>query len=372
MTLSPRRVARLVASFREGRQIPPDLFGGGSDDRALAGITDGLDKLFAILGSVEYRDEFAAGPRDPMWDLVVSERQVLCDDEDVVQLTFRRADGGQLPPWNPGAHLDLRLPSGRRRQYSLCGERHDRSLYRVAVRRMPEAGGSHEMHAMEVGTKVPSRSPREGFPFVGGGSALFIAGGIGITPIIAMVREAQELGMDWFLVYAGRSRASLPFLAEIEGWDPERVVIRTDDEHGIPHAEDLLRQAPEGGAVYCCGPGPMIDGVRRGFEATAATELHFERFGAAPVVDGVEFEVELAQSGRVLTIPATRTILEAIRGELPGVAYSCQQGFCGTCRTRVLGGTPDHREDRLTAEEKRTEMLICVSRAAGGRLILDL
>ena len=305
-------------------------------------------------------------------DLVVAERAVLGDDEDVVQLTFRCADGGQLPPWSPGAHLDLRLPSGRRRQYSLCGERCDRRHYRVAVRRMPDGSGSREMHAMTVGTKVRSRSPRNGFPFVGSGSALFIAGGIGITPIITMVRDARHLGMDWYLVYTGRSRGSLPFLSEIEVWDPERVVIRTDDEHGVPQAADLLRQAPDGGAVYCCGPDPLLDAVRRGFAATPAAELHFERFGAAPIVDGVEFEVELAHSGRVLTVPASRSLLETIRAEIPEVAYACRQGFCGTCRTGVLDGTPEHRENLLTAEEQRSEMLICVSRAAGGRLTLDL
>ncbi|WP_020106190.1 PDR/VanB family oxidoreductase [Nocardia sp. 348MFTsu5.1] len=370
MKFSPRRVSRLVTSFREGREIPPDLFDRDAPDQTLALITDGLDKIFASLSGFEYRDEYAAGKRNPLITLVVSERKMVCDD--VVQLTFKAADGEQLPTWDAGSHLDLHLPSGRRKHYSLCGDRQDRSSYQIAVRRMPAAGGSWEMHELSVGAQVTTRAPRNGFPFVADERALFIAGGIGITPIIAMVREARELGIDWFLVYSGRSRSSLPFLDEIEDWERDRVLIRTDEDHGTPDAAELLQHASAGGAVYCCGPGPMIDAVLGGFGQTPATELHFERFSAPPVVDGVEFEIELARSGRVLTVPADRSMLETVRAEVPDVAYSCRQGFCGTCRTRVLSGTPDHRDSRLSPQEQENEMLICVSRASGGRVVIDL
>jgi ferredoxin-NADP reductase len=370
MTLRPRRVAQLVTSFRAGREIPPNLFGRDAPDQTVALITDTLDKIFATLSGFEYRSEFATPKRNPLITLVVSERKMLCND--VVQLTLQSTDGNQLPPWDAGSHLDLHLPSGRRKHYSLCGDHRDLSSYRIAIRRMPETGGSWEMHELPLGAKLTTRTPRNGFPFVPSKRVLFIAGGIGITPIIAMVREAQELGIDWSLVYSGRSRHSLPFLTEIEGWEDGRVVIRTDEDNGPPDAAKLLERAPAGGAVYCCGPGPMINAVVDCFDQTPATELHFERFSAPPVTDGVEFEIELARSGRVLTVAADRSALETIRDEVPGVAYSCRQGFCGTCRTRVLSGTPDHRDNRLTPQEQQKEMLICISRADGGRVVVDL
>lgn len=216
------------------------------------------------------------------------------------------------------------------------------------------------------------RGPRNGFPFVGEGSALFVAGGIGITPIIAMVRAARDLGMDWHLVYSGRSYESMPFLKEVTTWDPARVFVRPDDEYGLPTAADLLGKAPEGGAVYCCGPTPMLDTVRHGFHETCSIALYFERFGAPPVVNGVPFEVQLVRSGCILTVPADRSALDVVRETLPGVSYSCQQGFCGTCRVKVLAGNLDHRESRLADVERENEMLICVSRSSGGRLVLDL
>jgi ferredoxin len=223
-----------------------------------------------------------------------------------------------------------------------------------------------------LSSRAPSlRCPRNGFPFVPVGRAVFLAGGIGITAILPMVRAAMAADMDWRLVYCGRSRASLPFLDEIESWDSARVTVRTDDIDRCPTGDELLSQV-EGGAVYCCGPPPMIEAVRTAFDRSPATHLYFERFSAPPVRDGVEFEVQLVESGTVVTVPADKTALQVIREVKPDVAYSCQQGFCGTCRTRVLVGAPDHREGRLTSEEQQNEMLICVSRANGGRIVLDL
>ena len=148
--------------------------------------------------------------------------------------------------------------------------------------------------------------------------------------------------------------------------------VRPDDEFGLPTAAALLDRAPAGGAVYCCGPTPMLDAVGDGFAASGAKALHFERFGPPPVLGGSPFQVQLVSTGEVLDVPADESALEVIRARLPGVGYSCRQGFCGTCRVRVLSGTPDHRESRLTPEEREDHMLVCVSRADGGRLILDL
>ncbi|EOM75688.1 oxidoreductase [Rhodococcus rhodnii] len=366
---------RTRAALRNGVrfEVPPDLRGRSRGDLAIRAAQAVVGRYVDLVGGWDYDDAFAVHDPNADLHLVVTGRTVVAHDENVVQLRFAAPAGGVLPSWNPGAHLDIHLPSGRRRQYSLCGDPADRSGYSIAVRRIPDGGGgSIEMHGLAEGTQVVVRGPRNGFPFVPGGKALFVAGGIGITPIIAMTRAARRLGMDWQLVYTGRSRDSLPFLDEIETWERDRVVIHTDDVDGLPTAEDLLGRAPRDGAVYCCGPVPMLDTIRAHFDACGARALHFERFGPPPVVGGVPFEIELASTGTVVQVPADESALAAIRREVPEVAYSCQQGFCGTCRVRVLAGEPEHRERRLTPDEQRTEMLPCVSRCDGGRLVLDL
>lgn len=373
--MGDRTFARAMAAVREyraSRTIPEDLLGKGGMDESLAQITDGLDKLFAILDHSKYKAR-AAPVQTRTHTMAVSERFSLCRDENVVGLTLRRVDGGDVPPWHPGSHLDLVLPSGRRRQYSLCGDPLEKDAYSIAVRLVPDGGGgSAEMHTLEVGDRLSVTGPRNAFPFYASGSALFVAGGIGITAIIPMVRRARALGMDWHLVYSGRSRQSMPFLDEVSTWDQERVTVRTDDVDGLPTAADLLRHAPDGGSVYCCGPPPMLALVREGVPATGATRLHYERFSPPPVVAGSPFSVELASSGTVLDVAADRTALDVIREVVPGVPYSCRQGFCGTCKVKVLAGAPEHRDRRLADDEREDHMLICVSRSAGERLTLDL
>ncbi|MGW4479876.1 PDR/VanB family oxidoreductase [Rhodococcus triatomae] len=362
-----------MTTSRIHRRVPSDLRGRRRPDRMMGILGAVVEGYLDVLARRDYDPAHAGHNPDSAMTLVVTDRRVVATDENVVALTFAAPDGRELPRWQPGCHLDFHLPSGRRRQYSLCGDPTDTARYTVAVRAISDGGGgSLEMHALEPGTGVTVRGPRNGFPFVGTGSALFIAGGIGITPVIAMVRRAREIGMDWHLVYSGRSRETMPFLDEIEGWDRERVVIRTDDENGLPSAADLLGRAVPGGSVYCCGPAPMLETVRDHVDETGASALHIERFGAPPVLDGTPFEVELARSGEVLTVPADESILDVVRRRQPGIGYSCLQGFCGTCRVRVLAGTPDHRDTRLGPDEKRDEMLICVSRAAADRLVLDL
>lgn len=361
-----------VETFREGRSIPENLYGRGVPDQTVSIVTDALDKWFALLDGGRYDESFASPSVVRSVELRLMRREVLCRDQQVVRLTFEASDSAELPAWAPGMHLDFTLPSGRRRQYSLCGDPCETRTYTVAVRYIPDGGGgSAEMHALEEGSSLVVRGPRNGFPFVARGQALFVAGGIGITAILPMVMAARSAGMDWHLVYCGRSRESMPFLDVVDTLETARVTVRTDDVDGIATGKELLEQA-DGGAIYCCGPPPMIDAVRGAFDAVAATHLYFERFSPPPVRGGVEFEVQLVDSGRILTVPADQTALQVIREVEPDVAYSCQQGFCGTCRTRVLAGSPQHRESRLTAEEQESEMLICVSRAVGGRIVLDL
>ena len=354
-------------------EAPRDLRGRSRADRAMRVTQSVAQAYFKVLGAYEYDPVVAGHNPDSALTLTLTGREVVAADENVVRLRFTAAGGGDLPDWQAGEHLDFHLPSGRRRQYSLCGDPRDTTAYSVAVRAVRGGGGgSLEMHALEIGTTVTVRGPRNGFPFVGRGSALFVAGGIGITPILAMVRAARARGMDWQFVYSGRSRESLPFLEEIETFEADRVFVRPDDEYGLPTAAELLDRAPVGGAIYCCGPTPMLDAVRGGFAGTGSRSLHFERFGAPPVVDGSEFEVQLVSTGEVLTVPADESALSVVRERKPEIAYSCQQGFCGTCRVRVLAGEPEHRERRLTTEEQESEMLLCVSRSTGGRLVLDV
>jgi ferredoxin-NADP reductase len=269
--------------------------------------------------------------------------------EGVVSL--RLANGEPLPGWRPGAHIDLVLPSGLVRQYSLCGDPAEKTHYRIAVRRIGAA--SAEVHALRPGTRVTVRGPRTAFPFVGGGPFLFVAGGIGITPILPMVRQAAARGADWRLVYTGRSRASMPFLGELP--DDDRVRIRPDTEYGVPASgAELLERIPDGASVYCCGPVPMITGVRVDLELTAAKAVHFERFAPPPIVSGEPFQLTLRRSGQVVAVPADRTALDVLLEARPGTPYSCRQGFCGTCAVPAAGGG---------------SMRICVDR---GTTVLDL
>ena len=311
----------------------------------------------------------------------VVDRQVVAQDENVVALTFAATDRSALPAWHPGAHLDAHLPSGRIRQYSLCGDPKKSGEYRIAVRRIPDGGGgSIEVHdGLRVGSIVTTSGPRNAFPLSvpGYGSPTrqlrFIAGGIGITPILPMLGMAERLGVDWSMVYVGRSAASIPFLDEVRQFG-ERIEIRTDDVHGIPGADDLLGECPDGTTVYACGPADMISAVRERLAGRDNVELHFERFAAPPVVDGEPFTVTVASTGTDVEVAADETLLAALRRAGIPAAYSCQQGFCGTCRTLVLNGVVQHRDTLLTTPERDSGMMLtCVSRApAGEQLTLDL
>ncbi len=360
-------------------RLPADLFGKRDRDRAVR-VLDAVAS--ARLRWTTLVNRRVPRPRvdDRRLALVVTERRIEARDQDVVSLRLAAPDGRVLPPWRPGAHLDLELPSGRLRQYSLCGDPADVRAYRVAVRRIPEGdGGSVEVHdALPVGSPIVVRGPRNAFPFAvpGHGSPAtrlhFVAGGIGITPILPMARLAHRLGIEWAMVYTGRSRDTLPFLDEIAGFG-DRVVVRTDDEHGLPDAAALLPGVGPDTAVYCCGPVPMITVIADTVREMPYVELHSERFSPPPIVNGKPFEIQFASTGEVLEVGADRSALDTILQARPDRPYSCRQGFCRTCKVRVLTGEPDHRDTVLTAAEREAgEMLVCVSRADGGRLVLDL
>ncbi len=294
--------------------------------------------------------------------------------EGVVRL---RLEGPGLPPWQPGAHLDLLLPSGLVRQYSLCGDPADVGAYTIATRLVEDGrGGSREVHErLREGDEVEVRAPRNRFPLVEAPAYLFVAGGIGITPVLPMLRSVAASGADWRLLYGGRSRASMPFLDEIEklGAEGGQVTVAPADEAGHPDVAAALADTAEGTAVYCCGPEPLMDAVAAALPPGRG--LHLERFAPASgssAGSGGPFEVELRRSGRTVRVAPDQSVLAAVREELPHVPYSCEQGFCGTCRQRVLAGEADHRDELLTDAERDDSMLICVSRCRGERLVLDL
>ncbi|WP_435187721.1 PDR/VanB family oxidoreductase [Streptomyces sp. bgisy126] len=292
--------------------------------------------------------------------------------EGVVEL---RLEGADLPAWQPGAHIDLVLPSGLVRQYSLCGDPADTGSYTVATRLIGAGqggrGGSREVHErLREGVEVEIRGPRNRFPFVDAPAYVFVAGGIGITPVLPMLRAAEAAGADWRLLYCGRSRATMPYLAEVGALGGGgRTTVVAEDESGFPDL-GFLADVPEGTAVYCCGPDGLMDAVGAAMPGGRVPRL--ERFSASATTGGAPFEVELRRSGRTVAVAAGQSLLDAVRAELPDVPYSCRQGFCGTCQQRVLAGGIDHRDELLTDAERDDSMLICVSRCTGKRLVLDL
>ncbi|MFF0557211.1 PDR/VanB family oxidoreductase [Streptomyces sp. NPDC004266] len=298
-------------------------------------------------------------------------RSVVEEAEGVRGLLLADPAGADLAPWEPGAHLEVTLPSGAVRHYSLCGDPADLGTYRLGVLREPAGrGGSEEIHtAVGEGTVLTVRGPFNRFPLVSAERYLFVAGGIGITPLLPMVRSLPP--GSWSLLYGGRSLASMAYREELAGLPG--VTLVPQDTAGLPDLDGVLAGLPADTAVYCCGP----EGLLRAVEERWAGPLHMERFGAAPVERSSGeggFEVELRRTGRTLRVEAGRTLLDTVREVVPGVAYSCEEGWCGTCETKVLAGTPEHHDTVLGEDEKAsgTTMMICVGRSRGERLVLDL
>lgn len=294
--------------------------------------------------------------------------------DDVAVLTLVRACGSALPSWTPGAHIDVFTPEGRQRHYSLTGDPADAHSYRIAVRRIPDGAGSAELHDLQEGSTLRIRGPRNAFPFSDETDYHFIAGGIGITPILPMVRAASRRGSPWTLDYLGRSRATMPFLEELESLGGTGTLrIRCDDEHGPSEVADLFADTDCRAPVFLCGPSTLMDAVTSHLAGLPEQPpVHSERFSAPTVRGERPFVAVLARSGLTVEVGPDESTLTAIRRRLPVVNYSCQQGFCGACKTTVLDGRADHRDRVLVGDERDSSMMICVSRAADGELVLDL
>jgi ferredoxin-NADP reductase len=250
-------------------------------------------------------------------------------------------------------------------------------VWRLGVLREGEGHSSVFVHdRLHVGDVVRVRGPRNNFPLVESPRYLFIAGGIGITPLLPMVAAAEAAGADWRLVYGGRQRASMAFLDELSEYG-DRVSVLPQDETGLPDLDGLLGTPQAGTRVYCCGPEPLLGAVEQRCVGWPSGSLHVERFSAKPLAEPARagtFELVLAQSEVTVAVPPDRSILEVVEEAGIGVLSSCAEGTCGTCETAVLEGVPDHRDSVLNDEERQTNdcMMICVSRSCSGRLVLDL
>jgi ferredoxin-NADP reductase len=313
-------------------------------------------------------------------DLVVSRRHAAADG--VVALHLADPEGDDLPAWGPGAHIDLLLEDGLVRQYSLCGDPRDPKNWRVGVLLDPQSrGGSRHVHEHLVeGSTVRVRGPRNHFPLVDSLRYLFIAGGIGITPIMTMVDSAQETGSDWRLIYLGRSRATMAFAETLSDSYGDRVTIWADDENGrFFDLESALEEPADQTLVYCCGPEPLLSAMEKYCGHWPEGSLHIERFAAKalaePTAEALDtFQVVCQRSGVTVEVSGETSILEALEDANVPILSSCLEGICGTCEAKVLEGTPDHRDSMLTDAERASgnKILTCVSRSCSEKLVLDL
>jgi ferredoxin-NADP reductase len=317
-----------------------------------------------------------SGDPNATYELVVERLDTVADG--VVAVVLTHADGVVLPPWEAGAHIDVVLPGDLERQYSLSGDPAESQSWRLGVLREPEGrGGSQYIHdQLKPGDRVHIRGPRNNFPFQPAESYIFIAGGIGVTPILPMIRAAEARGADWRLVYGGRQESSMAFLDELAAYG-DKVTLWPQDRLGLIDLPGLLGTPKENCKIYCCGPEPLIAAVEDNSAAWPAEALHVERFRPrAGALDGATsaFEVYLDYSEITLTVGADQTIAEAVEAAGIEIMTSCREGTCGTCETPVMEGIPDHRDSILTAAERAANdtMMICCSRSLSPRLVLDL
>jgi len=312
---------------------------------------------------------------DETIEMTVIARETPADE--CVALELRPVDGGTVPPWEAGAHVDLHLPGDMVRQYSLCGEPSDHTSLWIAVLREAEGrGGSKYLHdeAM-VGDVITVGEPRNNFAFEASARYLFIAGGIGITPLIPMIEQAKVAEADWSLHYGGRSRSTMAFADRLATSD--HVTIVPEDEAGLLDLSAAVGEIQDETLIYCCGPEGLISAVEEATDHWPLGALHVERFKPRDAIhdrQDTAFQVVLRRSGLTLTVEPGQTILEAVAAAGVTVVSSCQEGTCGTCETNVLEGIPDHRDSILTPVDQASNevMMICCSRSLSDCLVLDL
>jgi ferredoxin-NADP reductase len=293
-------------------------------------------------------------------------------------ITLATVDGSPTPAWEPGAHAELRLPTGLTRHFSLCGPTGEGRDWRLGVLRETEGrGGSEYIHStLQPGDIVEVTAVRNNFTLVDAPSYLFIAAGIGVTPFLPMFETLEQRGEDWRAIYIARSRDALVFADELEIYG-DRVEFWPTDERGRMDVAGLVGAAPAGEAVYACGPVALLDAIEEGFPADRMADLHLERFrprDPEPDRHDAPFEVYLDYSELLLHVPADRSIADVVEEAGVEIETSCREGTCGTCETVVLEGVPEHRDVFLSHAERESNevMMICCSRSKSPRLVLDL
>jgi ferredoxin-NADP reductase len=308
-------------------------------------------------------------------ELIVESKDMAADG--IAVLTLRRTDRSPLPAWTAGAHIDVILPNSLTRQYSLCGDPGDLGRYRIAVLKEPKSrGGSEFVHrSLQAGHKIGIKGPRNNFPLIPAPRYLFIAGGVGITPILPMLSAAEGRRASWTLLYGGRRRASMAFLNELTSYR-DHVTIAPQDEVGLLDIVDALREPRSDTLVYCCGPEPLLSAVESYCAGWSPGSLNVERFKSIDLGTQSDqpFDVELRRTGMRLTVPVGKTILETMEETGTIVVHSCREGICGTCEVAVIEGIPEHRDSVLSLAQKNSNkaMMICVSRSKSRLLVLDI
>ncbi|NIF29031.1 oxidoreductase [Pantoea sp. Tr-811] len=316
----------------------------------------------------------------PEEKLTLQITDLTAEAKGVMVVELRAEPGQALPPFKPGAHIELHLPGGTVRQYSLCNDAREQHRYCVGVGLSATSrGGSRHVHqALRVGDRLTVTPPRNHFPLEEDAPAfVFFAGGIGITPVWSMIQWCEANKRPWHLFYLVRNRQRAAFLEEL-GRYADQVTLHADDEAGglFDIAAAVGRQ-PGNVHFYTCGPTPLMLAVEAATRGFPEAQVHFEWFTPKapqrPSVDNA-FTVQLARSGTSLEVPADKSILQVLEANGLRVESSCREGTCASCETCVLGGTPDHRDSVLTAAERKNNdvMMICVSRSLSPSLVLDL
>jgi ferredoxin-NADP reductase len=298
---------------------------------------------------------------------------------DTSLFEFQRADGKALPPYEPGAHVDMHLPNGLLRNYSLIVAKPDPSTYTFGIKRDPASrGGSRWIHeAMLVGAQLKISAPRNNFRLrEDAAHTVLLAGGIGITPIWCMVQRLAEIGRPWSLYYSCRSRADMAFLQSLETMAPAKLHFDDESSGKFLDIAGIVGEAPPDAHLYCCGPAPMMQAFETATAGRPREQIHVEYFTARPDAAAKKggFTVELARSGGEYFIPEGETILNVLLDAGIDLDYSCELGICGACEQRVISGTPEHRDSILSEEEQaeNKRVMICCAGCKSDRLVLDL
>ena len=313
----------------------------------------------------------------PMMPLRVTRNEPIADGINLIE--FRDPADKPLPEFSAGAHIAIRVPNGLLRKYSLCNDPAERDRYRVAVKREANGrGGSAELvDRVKAGDELMVAPPVNDFGLPQRAQDfLFIAGGIGITPMMAMIKQVQAQGKRFRLFYCTRSAETTAFVEELS--KPEYAgLVTIHHDHGDPSCsldlKPILAERKNREHLYCCGPRPLMEAVRHFTDHWSSTAVHFEAFSEAEThkPDDKPFKVRLAKSGKVIEVPVSKTILEVLREAGLEVPSSCETGTCGTCRTKLLAGEADHRDLVLADHERKDQIMICVSRARTDEITID-